>query len=236
MGKLSVTVKRGRGLIPCDKTGSSDPLCFVSCANSDEFRTKTCEQTLVPVWMETFEFDVMKARMPKLRISVMDADDDGSTDFLGLLEMPVVSLEPDKIYSSWCALTDAAGVPGGQHGEIELDVCYKPDAHEDRSTMDGRDKRYVEKAEDTLLFAARMVNEEVRAEQARADGLMEEDGSDEEADRAGPDWLAGSQKYGTWKELVHGKPEQIRMPTGFVVEAFPTRVKQQAAYLFVGSS
>ena len=134
------------------------------------------------------------------------------------------------------ATTDAAGVPGGQHGEIELDVCYKPDAHEDRSTMDGRDKRYVEKAEDTLLFAARMVNEEVRAEQARADGLMEEDGSDEEADRAGPDWLAGYQKYGTWKELVHGKPEQIRMPTGFVVEAFPTRVKQQAAYLFVGSS
>ena len=232
MGKLTVTVKRARNLIPCDRTGSSDPLCFVSCGSSDEYRTKTCAQTLVPVWHETFEFECMKARMPKMRISVMDEDEDGSTDFLGLLEVHVISLEGDQVYTAWHQLTDAAGVPGGQHGEIELDICYAPEAHEDRATVDGREKRYVEKQEDSMLFAARMMNAEAKAEGSRAAGVMEED--DEEDDTDGPDWLAGYQKFGTWKDVVHGRPEPVRTPLDFPVEAFPTRVKKQVSYLFVG--
>ena len=238
MGKLTVTIKRARGLLPCDRTGSSDPLCFISCAGGDEFRTKTCPQTLTPVWEETFSFNCMRARMPKLRIVVMDEDDDDSTDFLGMCEVALISLHVDQEYCDWHSLTDASGVAvaDNKHGALELSYCYVPEAHEEKSTVAGAEKKDEERAEDAMLFAARMAGEAVRAEHGLEHGLEDEDGSDEELARKGPEWLAGYQKFGAWKELVHGRPEPVHTPDGERVETFPVKVIKQCGQLFAPPS
>jgi Ca2+-dependent lipid-binding protein len=79
---LTVHVVEARDLKPMDMDGTSDPYVILEIEDQ-RIETNYKQQTLSPVWNESFTFDIINGR-EALKITVMDKDTFGNDDFEGM--------------------------------------------------------------------------------------------------------------------------------------------------------
>lgn len=74
MGVLKVTIHRAKGLRNAERFGTSDPYCSLSILGTKELaRTKTADDTLTPIWNETF-YLLLNSLTDNLKIEVYDSN------------------------------------------------------------------------------------------------------------------------------------------------------------------
>eukprot|EP00803_Ostreobium_quekettii_P009566 evm.model.scf_3085.1 EVM.evm.TU.scf_3085.1 scf_3085:3220-3696(+) len=126
-GAVIVTVIQCRDLVAMDSGGVSDPYVKVKIGRK-EFRTVVVQDSLNPVYNETFEFFDPRAGHcvttdDELKVKVYDKDA-LSDDFLGRQDLPISDII-DSCRSTgtcrrWYRLEDI------KHGEIELKIEFIP--------------------------------------------------------------------------------------------------------------
>ena len=114
-GTLRVLVREARRLQQADLIGNSDPYCILGIATSSahpkahrRFRgnTKHINNTLDPVWEESFEFSVYDRNLQSLLLTVYDYDigQVGNGDMLGEVEIGLNQLPDDDSQERWYRL------------------------------------------------------------------------------------------------------------------------------------
>ncbi|XP_048342837.1 extended synaptotagmin-3 isoform X2 [Sphaerodactylus townsendi] len=95
--------------------GKSDPYALLRVGLM-QFRSKTIQRNLNPVWNETFEFVVYEVPGQDLEIDLYDEDPD-KDDFLGSLLINLADVMKDKVVDEWFPLSKTAS----GHVHLKLD-------------------------------------------------------------------------------------------------------------------
>ena len=104
---LTVHVVEARDLKPMDMDGTSDPYVVLEIEDQ-RIETNYKQQTLSPVWNESFTFDIINGR-EALKVTVMDKDTFGNDDFEGMCFVSLQGLRDQMKHDSWFDLTDDQG-------------------------------------------------------------------------------------------------------------------------------
>eukprot|EP00727_Mastigamoeba_balamuthi_P005963 m51a1_g1987 hypothetical protein (234) ;mRNA; f:1168921-1169866 len=124
---LTVEIIAGKGLKSGDLNGLSDPYCEVRVLTlagprEETKRTKVINNTLDPVWNESFTFTPSDPNEDIIQIKVYDHDDATADDYLGSIEIPVCAAFGRGKVDEWRMVrspTDRL-----EKGEGQLHVVY----------------------------------------------------------------------------------------------------------------
>jgi hypothetical protein len=123
---VRVSVVEARGLPPADSDGFSDPYAKVKLMRGAEtlkrFQTAFVDKTLNPKWDVDFVFDIPHP-VVTLRFTVWDHDTVGSDDFLGVTQLQLSDLDPEKPHDLWLRLRNSE-----DDDDVDLDK-YVGDIH-----------------------------------------------------------------------------------------------------------
>ncbi|KAL5482015.1 hypothetical protein EMCRGX_G022294 [Ephydatia muelleri] len=114
-GILTVTLLDGTDLPAMDENGFSDPYCKISLG-SQKYKSKVKFKTLNPKWKEEFDFRVFEGD-DTLNIEVWDRDFPSADDYMGVCNVELGTLVPDKTYDLTLPLVDS------ECGSIHLLLC-----------------------------------------------------------------------------------------------------------------
>jgi len=125
---LACEIIQARNLIAMDSNGTSDPYANIKHGNQHR-NTAIKKCTLMPEWNHSMKFDFHV--LHKLVVEVYDNDEfslDGD-DFLGMVEVPLVSLKKDVEIRNWYRLVAPHNIDDGiVRGEVELRFLWKSEA------------------------------------------------------------------------------------------------------------
>ncbi|KAE8774110.1 Synaptotagmin-5 [Hordeum vulgare] len=119
-GVLSVTVISGEDLPAMDMNGKSDPYVVVSLKKTKtKHKTRVVNESLNPVWNQTFDFVVEDGLHDMLVLEVYDHDT-FSRDYMGrcILTLTKVLIEEDY--------TDSFPLQGAKTGKLKLHLKWSP--------------------------------------------------------------------------------------------------------------
>eukprot|EP01105_Mastigella_eilhardi_P021159 TRINITY_DN509_c0_g1_i5.p1 TRINITY_DN509_c0_g1~~TRINITY_DN509_c0_g1_i5.p1 ORF type:complete len:1273 (-),score=278.82 TRINITY_DN509_c0_g1_i5:103-3897(-) len=123
---LHVKIVSAANLPPSDPNGFSDPYVLLKIAGQ-KFRSRTEKKTLNPVWNEVTSFsNVLGSDV--LTVEVWDWDKLSSDDFLGLVEIPLVSLLDGKQRECRYVLAGNKDEDQKTSGDIHLLIAFSPKA------------------------------------------------------------------------------------------------------------
>jgi len=134
--RVHVFVIRARKLQVMDKNmfssgGSSDPVVKLRY-DKEVLKSKVVKKTLNPVWMERFHFDRVLSTISKNTVEIIVEDYDlNGNDFMGKVNIPLVSLKDRKELRMWQKLENEKGTNDGkERGEllVALRWVYDPKA------------------------------------------------------------------------------------------------------------
>jgi len=131
IGRVTVTVLKGRELIAADTFGKSDPYCTLVCRPSswELVKTQVVRSTVSPEWNESFSFESPDPEHDYIEINVFDYDKLGKHDHLGVVAVPVsaVMRRTDGAFERWFSLLPSL-VPGKpvlkSHGDLRIRLEY----------------------------------------------------------------------------------------------------------------
>lgn len=126
--QLIVTILQGRGLIPKDDDGLSDPFCVVKYGNS-KYQTQVVPKTLDPVFEDTevFRFEEISTTQPDLEIVIWDKDTNGA-DYMGQVELSTKGIHPNEPFEAWVEVeASEAEIKKGARvdGQLKVKIEYK---------------------------------------------------------------------------------------------------------------
>uniref|UniRef100_A0A453D8Z2 C2 domain-containing protein n=1 Tax=Aegilops tauschii subsp. strangulata TaxID=200361 RepID=A0A453D8Z2_AEGTS len=119
-GVLQVTVISGEDLPAMDMNGKSDPYVVVSLKKTKtKHKTRVVNESLNPVWNQTFDFVVEDGLHDMLMLEVYDHDT-FSRDYMGrcILTLTKVLIEEDY--------TDSFPLQGAKTGKLKLHLKWSP--------------------------------------------------------------------------------------------------------------
>jgi|EP00161_Ancyromonas_sigmoides_P006997 serine/threonine protein kinase len=136
--KLIVKVLAARELAGKDFGGSSDPFATVTL-DEQQCRTRTVRKTLAPEWGEEFAFDVTRestspTSMSMLEVQVWSHNQVFANDFLGVVQVPIHSIEPGRSYEKWHVLAPRKA-KDKVSGSVQLEIM-RTDSEGTLSTRD----------------------------------------------------------------------------------------------------
>lgn len=118
-GALSVTIVQARDLSIAD-SDSSDPYCKVVVEDDYQY-TEVIQESIAPVWNQTFKFPAPEDKMPKtVKFKVYDDNIIYSDVKLGTAVVDISQIEPHKPLELW--------VPLNPKGEVRIVIVYSPEA------------------------------------------------------------------------------------------------------------
>uniref|UniRef100_A0A1D1XKH3 Extended synaptotagmin-1 n=1 Tax=Anthurium amnicola TaxID=1678845 RepID=A0A1D1XKH3_9ARAE len=95
-GRLSVTIVSASALKNMEMIGKSDPYVVVYIRPLFKVKTKVIDNSLNPVWNETFNLIVEDKETQSVIFEVLD-EDIGQDKRLGIAKLPLIDLEPDAL-------------------------------------------------------------------------------------------------------------------------------------------
>eukprot|EP00898_Chlorokybus_atmophyticus_P007146 jgi/Chlat1/7432/Chrsp6S07442 len=123
-GYWLVTLLEGRGLIPKDMNGKSDPYVQLQVGSTKRV-SRVQRGTLHPVWNQLFTF----AKGDKLSLLAFDHDLMRDDDFLGMAELDLFKYRDFQVHDLWVPLQGVAS------GEIHIRLAFERQ-HVDDSVVD----------------------------------------------------------------------------------------------------
>ncbi|XP_074661026.1 synaptotagmin-1-like isoform X1 [Tubulanus polymorphus] len=133
-GELAVGVIQASDLPGMDMSGTSDPYVkvYILPDKKKKFETKVHRKTLNPVFNETFTFKVAYADIASkiLTFAVYDFDRFSKHDQIGLVKVPLNSVDLGRVIEEWRDLTspEAEGEKENKLGDICFSLRYVPTA------------------------------------------------------------------------------------------------------------
>ena len=133
-GELAVGVIQGADLPGMDMSGTSDPYVkvYLLPEKKKKFETKVHRKTLNPVFNETFNFKVPYAEMGSktLVFAVYDFDRFSKHDQIGLVKVPLNSVDLGRVVEEWRDLTspESDSEKENKLGDICFSLRYVPTA------------------------------------------------------------------------------------------------------------
>ncbi|KAK7108304.1 synaptotagmin-1 isoform X2 [Littorina saxatilis] len=133
-GELSVTVIQAADLPGMDMSGTSDPYVKVYLApdKKKKYETKVHRKTLNPVFNETFTFKAPYAEIGSktLTFAVYDFDRFSKHDMIGLVLVPLNSIDLGRVLEEWrdLASPDLESEKENKLGDICFSLRYVPTA------------------------------------------------------------------------------------------------------------
>lgn len=127
--QLHIHLKRGVDLTVRDMRGSSDPYVKFKVGSKTAFKSKIVTKDLNPVWDESFTLSIGDVFKPIL-IKVYDYNRVIQDDFMGLANLDLTNLEPNKLTKMGVILHD----PGRSSnlGKLLLSVTLEPKTYEEK--------------------------------------------------------------------------------------------------------
>jgi hypothetical protein len=115
---LHIRVIEARDIAKMDTFGKSDPYVLVQLKGGKVFRTKVIDNTLKPVWNETFSMPITD--MGATLYLLMKDRDVSADDEMSRLEISLTSIKPGDVLDQWFPMRPVKGVKKG--GEIHLQI------------------------------------------------------------------------------------------------------------------
>jgi hypothetical protein len=134
---VTLELVEARGLLAMDRSGTSDPYCFVMLAGQC-YRSQIIQKTLAPQWNETFTFALTGAAdlsKQTLVIDLYDSDLIGADEWMGLVRLTLADfLDAGSLSQGrWLpiehvpvAVADSSSHVFPDAGEVFLRVTVKP--------------------------------------------------------------------------------------------------------------
>ncbi|XP_078668292.1 multiple C2 and transmembrane domain-containing protein 1-like isoform X7 [Branchiostoma floridae x Branchiostoma belcheri] len=134
---VSLVLIEGKGLLPMDDNGLSDPYCKFRLGN-EKYKSKVAAKTLDPRWLEQFDLHMYDDQTSVLEISVWDKDVGSKDDFMGRCQVDLSELKREETHHIEKELEDGAGsvsflltITGSAGNETITDLAnYMPDPRE----------------------------------------------------------------------------------------------------------
>ncbi|CAH1255460.1 MCTP1, partial [Branchiostoma lanceolatum] len=134
---VSLVLIEGKGLLPMDDNGLSDPYCKFRLGN-EKYKSKVAAKTLNPRWLEQFDLHMYDDQTSVLEISVWDKDVGSKDDFMGRCQVDLSELKREETHHIEKELEDGAGsvsflltITGSAGNETITDLAnYMPDPRE----------------------------------------------------------------------------------------------------------
>lgn len=118
---ITIQVTQGRSLIPCNKSGTSDPYCVITIGNETK-KTKKIRDTLNPTWNETLVFSINSTSQNNdIHIEVFDWNRIKKHKRMGQVRIHIKDLESEL--DKWLTLESTKGEDVS--GEIHVVINYK---------------------------------------------------------------------------------------------------------------
>ncbi|XP_078572921.1 multiple C2 and transmembrane domain-containing protein 1-like isoform X5 [Branchiostoma floridae x Branchiostoma japonicum] len=105
---VSLVLIEGKGLLPMDDNGLSDPYCKFRLGN-EKYKSKVAGKTLNPRWLEQFDLHMYDDQTSVLEISVWDKDVGSKDDFMGRCQVDLSELKREETHHIEKELEDGAG-------------------------------------------------------------------------------------------------------------------------------
>ncbi|XP_078668303.1 multiple C2 and transmembrane domain-containing protein 1-like isoform X8 [Branchiostoma floridae x Branchiostoma belcheri] len=105
---VSLVLIEGKGLLPMDDNGLSDPYCKFRLGN-EKYKSKVAAKTLDPRWLEQFDLHMYDDQTSVLEISVWDKDVGSKDDFMGRCQVDLSELKREETHHIEKELEDGAG-------------------------------------------------------------------------------------------------------------------------------
>ncbi|KAG9287576.1 hypothetical protein G9A89_019637 [Geosiphon pyriformis] len=123
-GELRVCVVEARELTDKDIVGKSDPYVELWIDEKYKQRTTTKDNTLNPIWNETFHFNIPNHKKHILHIRVLDSDVATSDDTIGTAKVDLQDVFQRGQVDRWVKLPGMFGL--SSHGEVHLAMNFTP--------------------------------------------------------------------------------------------------------------
>lgn len=107
-GVVTVVLVEGRGLLPKDDNGFSDPYVKFQLGK-ERYKSKYKYKTLNPRWLEQFDLYMYEDQSNHLEITVFDYDVSGRDDFMGRAVINLTEMETERTHRISQKLEDDAG-------------------------------------------------------------------------------------------------------------------------------
>ncbi|XP_024918104.1 multiple C2 and transmembrane domain-containing protein 1-like isoform X2 [Cynoglossus semilaevis] len=105
---VSISLIEGRGLLPMDPNGLSDPYVKFTLGQQ-KYRSKALQKTLNPQWREQFDLHLYDEKDGVLEISVWDRDTGSKDDFMGSCKLDLTALAKERKHHVVLPLEDFRG-------------------------------------------------------------------------------------------------------------------------------
>ncbi|VFQ60136.1 unnamed protein product [Cuscuta campestris] len=130
VGMLEVKLIQGKELTNKDLIGKSDPFAevFIRPRRERIKTSKVINNSLNPVWNESFEFEVEDASTQHLTVMVYDDEGIQASEFIGCAQVHLKDLQPGKVKSLWLKLVKDLQLQrdNKNRGQIHLELLYCP--------------------------------------------------------------------------------------------------------------
>lgn len=98
-GILNLTVISAKDLMSADSNGFSDPFFTIVVDHRVLYKSEVAKKTLSPEWNETLEVPVPSRTRKKVQVFFYDWDRAGNNDDLGLVELDLFPMVPERDYN-----------------------------------------------------------------------------------------------------------------------------------------
>lgn len=119
---LNVTVIEAKSIRLMDYDSQSDLYVLVECAGQTS-QTKHLEGVLNPIWDETFQFEIYNGK-EEIKISIMDKKLMKQDTIVGVLYLPLISLQDQVKVEDWFELESPYVGEGKSNGRVRLQLWW----------------------------------------------------------------------------------------------------------------
>ena len=145
---LHVEILQARQIRALDKGKYSDPFCVLKFGRR-KMKTTVQKKTLQPEWREEFVFDGSIFEQPTMSLTMFDKDK-FTSEFLGQVEISLVSLSDGNEWTDWHELLSKSGARETKsRGEIQVKLQWKGGAQKQN---EGNGEENDEAAEENNPF------------------------------------------------------------------------------------
>ncbi|KAK9683563.1 hypothetical protein RND81_10G150000 [Saponaria officinalis] len=129
-GILEVKIVQAKDLPNKDLIGKSDPFAsvFIRPLRTRTKKTKTINNSLNPIWNESFDFVVEDPSTQHLTVRVYDDEGLQPAELIGCAQVALNDLEPGKVKALWLNLVKDVEVQRDTkyRGQVQLELLYCP--------------------------------------------------------------------------------------------------------------
>ncbi|KAF8525146.1 tricalbin [Hysterangium stoloniferum] len=122
-GILRIDLIEGKGILPADRSGTSDPYAIFTLNGQKIFRSQTKKKTLSPDWNESFEVNILSRVGTCLQVEVFDWNQIEQSKSLGQGSLDLESLEPFQAAPTTVPLSTPKH---GPKGEVHVNLMFQP--------------------------------------------------------------------------------------------------------------